>query len=179
MSVTNERLVLSSLVKNTTFSSKTLPFIKPDYFGDDGERLVFSIINEYTAKYNDLPNKSVLHVNLQNSPKIGESQLEVCVEIVNDIFDIIPPENTEWLVETTEKWCRDRAIYNAINESFSSIRKRIRRSRKTPFRIFCGTPFLLLLIAALVLTTTMLTQDGKCMFPRSSAFLSECRLSMT
>ena len=113
-----ERVVFNNLVNNEEFARKTLPFLRGDYFHNRTERVVFDVIDDYVKKYNRVPTKEALLVDLGNVDTITEEQYTECKEIV----DAIPSEKDsgadyEWLIDKTEQFCQDKAIYNAIMQS--------------------------------------------------------------
>lgn len=112
--VTNERLVLSALVKNEEYLRKLIPFIKEEYFEDESEKRLFKMINTYAGKYNELPDKSTLIVEAKNDRSIDEGRSERLVSTIGDVFSIIPSSNYEWLKTITQTWCQERAVYNAL-----------------------------------------------------------------
>ena len=115
--ITTERLVLSALVKNKEYMRKVFPFLKPEYFSDKLERKIFELSCDYITKFNDIPNKTSLAISVIQDEKIGEKETEEAKKIVEDIFDITPPSNEEWLSNTTEQWCKDKALYLALNRA--------------------------------------------------------------
>ncbi|USV40842.1 DNA primase/helicase [Xanthomonas phage BUDD] len=117
--VTNERLVLSALVKNEEYMRKLIPFIKEEYFEDESEKRVFKMINAYAGKYNEMPDKSTLMVEAKNDRSLDEGRSNRVVETVGDVFSIVPSQNFDWLKEITEKWCQERAVYNALQEGIA------------------------------------------------------------
>ena len=107
-----ERTALRNLIHNEEYSRKVLPFIKEDYFSDRLERLLFKEIYRFITKFNALPTKEALSNEINDSKDITEDEYKK----ITDIIATLNPEkiNLEWLVETTEKFCKDRAIHNAI-----------------------------------------------------------------
>ena len=107
-----ERTALRNLIHNEDYSRKVLPFIKEDYFSDRLERLLFKEIYKFITKFNALPTKEALSIEINDSKDITEDEYKK----ITDIIATLNPEkiNLEWLVETTEKFCKDRAIHNAI-----------------------------------------------------------------
>ena len=98
---------------------KVLPFVKPDYF-EGVYRLLFKEVGRFVGKYNKLPTVEAFKIEIDQSDKFNNEQYQLAVEIIPNIFgkeDI----NQQWLNDTTEKWCQDRAIHNAIMESISII----------------------------------------------------------
>lgn len=117
--VTNEKLVLSALIKNEEYLRKFLPFIQEEYFEDMSERHMFKLIHEYAGKYNEAPDKSTLLVQARNEQSLSELQGEELLETIKDVVGIVPTNNLEWLKKTTEDWVQQRAVYNALQQSIA------------------------------------------------------------
>ena len=117
---TIERTTLSELVGNEQYARKVLPFIKSEYFSDRTERIVFEEIQKFVEKYNALPTKSTLEIEIDTRRDLNENDISRILETVKSL-KADKEVNYEWLVETTEKWCKDRAVYNAIVEGISII----------------------------------------------------------
>lgn len=115
--ITNERLILSALIKNEAFSRKTQAFIKDDYFHNPGEKIVLGHIQNFIEKYSAMPNLADLLVKVKNDDAITETQTGEALQVVEDIFDIEPSNNSEYLVEVAEKFCADKAMFNAIQQA--------------------------------------------------------------
>ena len=117
---TIERTTLSELVANEQYARKVLPFIRSAYFSDRTERIVFEEIQKFVEKYNALPTKSTLELEIDSRRDLNEDDIRRVLDVVKELQndkDI----NYEWLVETTEKFCKDKAVYNAIVEGISII----------------------------------------------------------
>ena len=110
-----EKVILRNLVYNEEYLRKVLPFIEPDYFNDRSERIVFQHITKYAAEYNSLITKEVLQIEIEDRRDITQDEVKNINGTINDLEDI--ECDLEWLSDTTEKWCRDRAIYLALMES--------------------------------------------------------------
>ena len=117
---TIERTTLSELVGNEQYARKVLPFIKSEYFSDRTERIVFEEIQKFVEKYNALPTKSTLEIEIDTRRDLNENDISRILETVKSL-KADKEVNYEWLVETTEKWCKGRAVYNAIVEGISII----------------------------------------------------------
>ena len=120
MHTTIEKTILANLIHNEQYTRKVLPFIKGDYFSDRTERAVFEEIQKFVDKYNDLPNQNALEVELDSRKDLNEGDYKRVISVVkelqkddNVIFD--------WLVETTEDFCKDKAVYNAIVDGINII----------------------------------------------------------
>ena len=110
-----EKVILRNLVYNEEYLRKVLPFIEPDYFNDRSERVVFEHITKYAAEYNSLITKEVLQIEIEDRRDITQDEAKNIYGTINELEDI--ECDFEWLSDTTEKWCRDRAIYLALMES--------------------------------------------------------------
>lgn len=120
--VTNERLVLSALIKNEEYLRKFLPFVKEEYFEDQSEARLFKLIHEYAGKYNEVPDSSTLLVQAKNDLSLSEMQSDDLLETIKDVVSIIPTKNMDFLKQTTQDWVQQRAVYNAIQQSISIYR---------------------------------------------------------
>ncbi len=98
---------------------KVLPFVKPDYF-EGVYRILFKEAGKFVGKYNKLPTAETFKIELDQSDRIAGEQYTVAVDLLPQLFNKDPVDE-EWLLNNTEKWCQDRAIYNAIMESISII----------------------------------------------------------
>ena len=115
-----EKTILSHLVHNHDFARKTIPFLKAEYFHDSAERTVFEAIDSYTAKFLSPPSKEALSVDLASKEGLDQDRFERVGEIVDNLeYDATTQE--EWLLEKTEKFCQDKAVYNAIMESIQIL----------------------------------------------------------
>lgn len=115
-----ERIILSGLLHNENYARKVIPFLKVDYFQSIEETKVFTHIEEYIAKYNSVPTKQALSVSLEDDTSLNENTYkEICTYVENIEYD--DKTDLDWLVEKTEKFCQDRAIYNAVRESIQVL----------------------------------------------------------
>ena len=114
-----ETVILSQLVNDDDFMRKTIPFLKRDYFLDTNEKLVFDNILAFIEQYNTVPNRDALIIAAQNNKSLNEEQYKEVCELISTL---VPTDhNKEWLYKETEKFCKDKAIYNAIMESIKII----------------------------------------------------------
>lgn len=111
-----EKIILSGLLYNEEYARKVLPFLKDEYFHNQNDIKIFNQIEAYINKYNALPTKQALGVAIEEDPSLNENSFK---ELVSDIDDLTYDTNTdiEWLIEKSEKFCQDKAIYNAVRES--------------------------------------------------------------
>lgn len=115
MSNSVEDLVVASLLHNTDFTRKTLPHIKTDYFENYNNKVIFEELSSYFTQYDNLPTKEALRIEIESRSDLNETTFTE----VKQTLDLATeePHEIDWLVHTSEKWCRDRAIYNALLES--------------------------------------------------------------
>ena len=112
-----EFLILKNLLHNEKYLRKALPFIKAEYFQDANQKIVFEEITGFVEQYNDLPTKEILTIEVEKRNDINEESFKGVTHLIDCLDD--SPVEFEWLVDTTEKWCRDRAIYLALLDSIA------------------------------------------------------------
>ena len=117
---TIEQTALNNLIHNETYARKVLPFIKGDYFSDRTERIVFEEIQKFVDKYNALPNQNSLEVELDSRKDLNEEDYKRVLSVLRSLKSD-DDVNFEWLVETTEQFCKDKAVYNAIVDGIKII----------------------------------------------------------
>ena len=107
-----ERTTLKNLIHNDEYARKVLPFLKEEYFVERFDKILFREIYHFITKYNNLPTKEALSIELNNRKDVNETEYKT----ITDILGTLNKEQIDqkWLVETTEKFCKDRAIHNAI-----------------------------------------------------------------
>ncbi len=110
-----ENLILKNLLLEEEYVRKTLPFIKAEYFSDFLEKNLFNVISKYFSEYNALPTKEALEIEVGQLDSISDEQHNKLVDIIRDIDS--EKSDPDWIVDTTEKWCKERAIYLALMES--------------------------------------------------------------
>ncbi len=110
-----EHKILSSLIFDGNYMRKVIPFIQDTYFDVFSERIIFTEINDFVVKYDDLPTKSVLEIQIQNRDDLSGEIFNDCIKCIKDLYEEQSDEN--WLLDTTEKWCKERAVYLALMES--------------------------------------------------------------
>ena len=115
MTLKIEEITLSKLILNDTYTRKVLPFIKDEYFDTTSHKILFSTLTEYVNKYETTPEPNALKIEVEKRRDISE---EIYREVESFIDNLDRDQyNEDWLVETTEKWCKERAIYLALMES--------------------------------------------------------------
>ena len=112
---TVEFLILRNLLYNEEYVRKVIPFIKSDYFEDINQKIVFEEIIKFVEQYNQPATKEVLCIETEKRQDITDESFKEVSQLIGSLEE--SDSEFEWLVNTTEKWCRDRAIYLALMES--------------------------------------------------------------
>jgi replicative DNA helicase len=110
-----EFLILRNLLHNEEFWRKVIPFVKSEYFEDSNQKIVYEEIQSFVTQYNDIPTKEVLNIEVEKRNDINEQVFQQISKVISCLDS--EPVDLEWLMDTTEKWCRDRAIYLALLQS--------------------------------------------------------------
>ena len=110
-----EQTILSHLAFNEEYARKVLPFLKEEYFVDPAYKLSFKLINGYIEKYNGMPSREALLIELGNSSGLNEIGYKQTTEVIEGLK--VDDSGMEWLADTTEKFCQDKALYNAVSKS--------------------------------------------------------------
>ena len=110
-----EESILRNLLYNETYYRKVVPFLKAEYFQEYHEKIVFEEIADFAGKYDKVPTKEVLSINLQNRGDLTEEAFKDSLSKVSELSD--EWVDYDWLLDATEKWCQDRAIYLALMQS--------------------------------------------------------------
>jgi replicative DNA helicase len=110
-----EFLILRNLLYNEEYIRKIIPFLKSEYFEDTNQKIVFEEILSFVQEYNQPATKEVLCIEIEKRKDINDTSFKDIIQLVSCLDDV--PTEFNWLVDTTEKWCRDRAIYLALMES--------------------------------------------------------------
>ena len=114
-----ERTTLKNLLYNEDYTRKVLPFLKPEYFEDRSERIVFSEIQKFIDQYNKRPTKETLQIDIGKRKDLNEEEYKRIVELISTLNK--EEIDLDWLVNTTEKFCKDRAVHNAVMEGIHII----------------------------------------------------------
>ena len=110
-----ELTILRNLIFNEEYSRKVIPFIEPDYFEERKEKVIFEEITSFIIKYDSAVTIEALNIEVENRTDLTDTELNEIRDINRSLDD--SPVDFQWLTDTTEKWCRDRAIYLALMES--------------------------------------------------------------
>ena len=111
-----ETTVLAGLLHNEDYMRRVIPFLSEEYFGDFTEKMVFKSITQYIADYNSVPTKSALKIAIDEKSNISDDQYTTIVETIEGL-EYDPKTDLEWIVDKTEKFCQDKAVFNAVRES--------------------------------------------------------------
>ncbi len=110
-----EFLILRNLLYNEEYVRKVIPFLKSEYFEDHNQKVVFEEIVNFVEKYNKTLTQEVLCIETEKRQDINDSSFQEITKLIGSLQNT--PSEFNWLIDTTEKWCRDRAIYLALMES--------------------------------------------------------------
>jgi replicative DNA helicase len=117
-----ETVILSNLISNDDFGRKAIPFLSTEYFHSRSDKIIFELIGDYVNSYNAFPSRDALLVDLSNRSNLSSDEFTACETLIAEITAPQSDENNvEWLIDTTEKFCQDKAIYNAIMESIKIL----------------------------------------------------------
>jgi hypothetical protein len=115
-----ERTIFSNLLYNEDYGRKVIPFLKEEYFTDYCDKVVFELISEYVKKYNAFPSKEAMVIDLTNKTGLGEESFRNIADTISK-FDRDEDTKIEWLLDQTEKFCQEKAVYNAIMSSIQIL----------------------------------------------------------
>ena len=111
-----EDTILSSLIHNEEYARKVVPFLKDEYFNDNDKLVLFQEIRKYIDDYNGLPTKEALRISIDEREDLNEERYKNISESINDMgYD--NDTELDWLLDKTEKFCQDKAVYNAVRKS--------------------------------------------------------------
>jgi len=123
-----ESLILENLIYNGNYSSVIGIFLKPEYFKDNNEKIIFTEIQKHISEYNKPPTIESLSVKLSNRNDLNETTFNKCEELLKTYKK--KTDDEEWLVQETEKWAKDQAVYNGIVESISILEGKEKKTSK-------------------------------------------------
>lgn len=111
-----EQTILAGMIYNEGYVRTVLPFLKEDYFEDQNDRFLYTTIKSYIDEYNGLPTKTALKIAIDASGNLNEERYK---QVTSTLESLSYDEKTDqtWLIDTTEKFCQDKAIYNAVRQS--------------------------------------------------------------
>lgn len=120
-----EKTILSGLVYDDDYARKVLPFLKDEYFEDHNDQFVYQSIQQYIEKYNGIPTKTALKVAVEEASTLTEDRYKVVTGTIEGL-DWDPKTDRDWLVDKTEKFCQDKAIYNAVRKSILVLDNKVK-----------------------------------------------------
>jgi|TARA_A200000159_G_C7331489_1_gene343140 replicative DNA helicase len=123
-----EQTILKNLIQNESFTRKVIPFLRSEYFTDSSEQLVFKLASEYFDKYTKNPTAEALLINLDNITSVNEKVVQESKLLLDHLKKNTEESAFEWIVDETEQWCKDRAIYIAVMDSIEVLDKKSQRS---------------------------------------------------
>jgi len=115
-----ETIILSKLFNDEDYLRKVIPFIKEDYFMESSERKIYTYIHQFVTKYNSLPTIDAINIAMQNDKSVNENEYKSISETLTKLDDEIDV-NEKWILDETEKFCKDKALYNSILKSINII----------------------------------------------------------
>ena len=115
-----ENVIFGNLVNNEEYARKVIPFLKSDYFTDNVDCTVYELIEEYVGKYGKFPSKEALAIDLGNKGGLSDDQFKAAETLIGDLAKSEDRE-IDWLIDSTEKFCKDKALYNALMESIKLV----------------------------------------------------------
>ena len=115
MTLKIEEITLSKLILNDTYTKKVLPFIKDEYYDSQSHKILFSTLSEYVNKFETTPEPNALKIEVEKRRDISDEIYKEVEQFLNNLDR--DHYNEDWLIETTEKWCKEKAIYIALMES--------------------------------------------------------------
>jgi len=124
-----EQVILKNLIQNENYMRKVLPFLKDNYFSNHEDRLLYKEVADFITKYNQQPTFDALHIEINNVRGVTDDTVKKVSETLNVLKDDTDQTNLNWLVESTESFCQEKAIYNAITESLEIMNGRGKLSK--------------------------------------------------
>jgi archaellum biogenesis ATPase FlaH len=115
-----ESTIFANLLFNEYYARKVIPFLKDEYFSDHSDRNVFKLIDEYVKKYNSFPSKEALLIDLNNLENISQDTYANSKQVI-DSLKHDEKTQVDWLLDQTEKFCQEKAVYNAIMASIQIL----------------------------------------------------------
>ena len=132
MALTIEQTILKNLIQNDEFIRKTLPFIKEEFFQERQEQFIFREIKEYFMKYSASPTSEALLITIDEKDNIDSQLMGDISNLLKIVGDDTEKTPYDWLLDTSEEWCKDRTIYNGVMDSIEIIRDESRSKGDIP-----------------------------------------------
>jgi replicative DNA helicase len=118
-----EDVIFSHLLNNEEYTRKVIPFLKTEYFQSRNNKILFELINNYVSEYNRIPSREALATKIESLDNISEDEFKGCSELLSKL-EADSSTSIDWLTDETEKFCQERAVYNAIMDSIKIIDKK-------------------------------------------------------
>jgi replicative DNA helicase len=118
-----EEIIFGNLLGNEGYARKIVPFLRAEYFRDKSHRVIFDLIDKYVKEYNKLPTKEALLIDLQGVSDLNEEQFKSTKELIGKL-KVSEDREIDWLVDRTEEFCKDKALYNALMEAIKLVDKK-------------------------------------------------------
>ena len=115
---TIENTIIKNLISNEEYMRKVLPFLKPDYFDNTHEKIIFEEVTKFIVAYDKSPTSEILSIECEKRKDINDDSYKDILTYLKDL-ETLEDSIDDWLIDTTEKWCKERAIYLALVESIS------------------------------------------------------------
>ncbi len=115
---TIENTIIKNLISNEEYMRKVLPFLKPDYFDNTHEKIIFEEVTKFIVAYDKSPTSEILSIECEKRKDINDDSYKEILTYLKDL-ETLEESIDDWLIDTTEKWCKERAIYLALVESIS------------------------------------------------------------
>ena len=116
-----EKKILKHLIYDEEYTRKVLPFIKSEYFGDQSEKVLFEQIQFYVTKYNAMPSREALEIEIDNRANLTDDQHKSTGQLIKEISAEEITNDRDWLIDETETFCQEKAIYNGIMRSIQIL----------------------------------------------------------
>ena len=115
-----ENVIFGNLINNEEYARKVIPFLKSEYFTDQVDRTIFDLIDDYVGKYNTFPTKTAIDIDLNERGGLSDDQFKAAKEMISGL-DKSEDRDIDWLLDSTEKFCKDKALYNALMQSIQIV----------------------------------------------------------
>jgi len=116
-----EAVILNNLTHNEDYGRKVIPFLKQEYFSDYAQKTIYNLIDDYVKKYNSFPTVEAIAIDLSNKEGVNEETFKKCKNVLTEIQPDENKTDLQWLLDQTEKFCQEKAVYNAIMRSISIL----------------------------------------------------------
>ncbi|RMG41095.1 MAG: DNA primase, partial [Methanobacteriota archaeon] len=126
-----EKVILANLLTREEYARKVFPFIKAEYFESRSSKELFKLYRNYVAEYGEIPTKSALLVELEENERLDQDTVNEITELIKVCFDYADEPDIDWLVESTESFCRDRAVFLAVEKSITILDGEDKKTPKT------------------------------------------------